>query len=124
MKPNHPLFFLFLQTSHPLLSGVQRMMQILCPHMLWKSLVPTKIRALSLKRAFRNKTMEFLLQPFSLLPGSLLTLQLTLGMEISCSEWNHRDMLLMPACTRLLQDATLSCHSHSFSINAVTFCLF
>lgn len=61
------------------------MMKILCPrfHMLWKSLVPTKIRALWLKRAFRCKTMEFLLQPFSLLPGSLLTLQLTLGMEIN-----------------------------------------
>lgn len=37
---------------------------------------------------------------------------------------SSRYVLVMPACTRLLQDAALSCHIHSFSINAVTFFLF
>lgn len=37
---------------------------------------------------------------------------------------SSRYVLLMPACTRLLHDAALSCHIHSFSINAVTFFLF
>lgn len=37
---------------------------------------------------------------------------------------SSRYVLLMPTCTRLLRDAALSSHIHSFSLNAVTFFLF
>lgn len=49
MKPKHPIIFLLVETSHPLLSGVHGMLQILCLHFrfCWEnqSIDPTKIPA-------------------------------------------------------------------------------
>lgn len=124
-KPS-PFFFLFLETSHPFIGGPENDENPLSsfPHAVKKSRSdknPRTVVEAGLQEQ-NNGVSCAALSPAPRLPP-----------DSAANSWNgdkalwvesSRYVLLMPACTRLLRDAALSCHSHSFSINAVAFFLF